>query len=74
MEKASPNHARFGECELNLSLGRLCRDGQSVQLGEKPLRVLVTLIEQAGQLVTRENLQQKLWPNDTIVEDRKSVV
>jgi eukaryotic-like serine/threonine-protein kinase len=68
MEKASPTQVRFGAFELDLTTGRLSGDGGMIQLGEKPLRFLVTLLEQAGHLVTRETLQEKLWPNDTVVD------
>jgi eukaryotic-like serine/threonine-protein kinase len=66
--KTLPTRVRFGAFQLNPETGELCGVGQSVQLGEKPLRVLLALIECDGQLVTRETLQGRLWPNNTVVD------
>jgi Tol biopolymer transport system component/DNA-binding winged helix-turn-helix (wHTH) protein len=68
MPKTAPSRVRIGEFELNLDTGELSGKSQTVQLGEKPLRILVTLIENRGQLVTRDELQRRLWPNDTVVD------
>ena len=68
MPKPAPNRVRFGEFELNLDTGELAGNGGTVRLGEKPLRILVSLIEQGGQLVTREDLQKRLWQDDTFVD------
>ena len=68
MPETAPNRVRIGEFELNLDTGELSGKSQTVQLGEKPLRILVTLAEHNGRLVTREDLQRRLWPNDTVVD------
>lgn len=68
MPKATPNRVHVGEFELNLDPGELLGNGATVCLGEKPFRILVTLIEHSGKLVTREELQRRLWPNDTFVD------
>jgi eukaryotic-like serine/threonine-protein kinase len=68
MLKRLPRHVRFGAFELDLDTGELSGSGPTVQLAEKPLRILITLVEHGGQLVTRETLQERLWPNDTIVD------
>ena len=68
MPKTLPRRARFGAFELDLDTGELCGSGRTVQLGEKPFRILITLVEHGGQLVTRETLQERLWPNDTVVD------
>ena len=39
-----------------------------VRLAEKPFRVLLILVEGGGELVTREEIQRKLWPGDTVVD------
>ena len=68
MPKTTPNRVRVGEFELNLDTGELAENGEIFRLAEKPLRILITLIEHSGQLVKREDLQRRLWPNDTIVD------
>src|SRR5690348_4095746 len=59
---------RFGVFELNPQTGELCKSGLRIRLQEQPLRVLVTLLERPGELVTREELRKKLWPDDTFVD------
>src|SRR5215472_13616950 len=68
MEGTLPNRARFGGFELDLKAGELYKDGQSVLLQEQPFQVLRMLVLNSGKLVTREEIQKKLWPNDTVVE------
>jgi serine/threonine protein kinase len=68
MPETSANRVRFGAFELDLDTGELSGNGPTVQLSEKPLRILVALIEQRGKLVTRESLQQRLWPHETVVD------
>jgi cholera toxin transcriptional activator len=60
--------ARFGVFELDLSAGELRKSGVKLRLQEQPFQVLALLLERAGDLVTREELQQKLWPSDTFVD------
>lgn len=60
--------ARFGAFELDLTAGELRKNGAKVRLQEQPLQVLVLLLERAGDVVTREELRQKLWPADTFVD------
>jgi serine/threonine protein kinase len=57
-----------GEFELDLITGELRNNVKNVRLTEKPLRVLLLLVERNGVLVTREELQKRLWPNDTVVD------
>jgi Tol biopolymer transport system component/DNA-binding winged helix-turn-helix (wHTH) protein len=59
---------RFGTFELNVQTGELRQRGQRVRLQEQPLQVLVALLERPGELVTREELRSKLWPEDTFVD------
>jgi DNA-binding winged helix-turn-helix (wHTH) protein len=63
---ASP--IRFGIFELDLQAGELSRQGRRIKLQEQPLQVLVVLLERAGEVVTREQLQKQLWPADTYVD------
>jgi DNA-binding winged helix-turn-helix (wHTH) protein len=60
--------ARFGVFELDLSAGELRKSGVKLRLQEQPFQVLALLLERAGEVVTREELQQKLWPSDTFVD------
>ena len=50
------------------------RQGErTILLQEQPFRVLLMLVERGGEIVTREEIQKKLWPNDTVVEFDKSI-
>jgi DNA-binding winged helix-turn-helix (wHTH) protein len=60
--------ARFGVFELDLSAGELRKGGVKLRLQGQPFQVLALLLERAGDVVTREELQQKLWPSDTFVD------
>jgi TolB-like protein/DNA-binding winged helix-turn-helix (wHTH) protein/Tfp pilus assembly protein PilF len=59
---------RFGVFELDLRAGELRKHGLLVRLQEQPFQVLAMLLEQPGELVTREELQKKLWPANTFVD------
>src|ERR1700748_3290753 len=59
---------RFGVFEIDARTGELRRNGQSIKLREQPSRILLILVEHAGELVTREELRQRLWPSDTFVD------
>jgi len=64
----SPGSARFGSFELDLGTGELKRDGRRTRLQGQPAQLLVLLVSRAGELVTREDLRAKLWPEDTFVD------
>src|SRR5580700_7902950 len=59
---------RFGVFELDLRAGELRKHGLRVRLQEQPFQVLATLLEHPGEVVTREELQKKLWPADIFVD------
>ena len=59
---------RFGIFELDLRAGELRKHGLRVRLQEQPFQVLAMLLEHAGEVVTREELQKKLWSADTFVD------
>jgi TolB-like protein len=59
---------RFGPFELDLRAGELRREGSKVRLQEQPLQILAMLLERPGQVVTREELRNRLWPSDTFVD------
>ncbi len=64
----APSTRRFGVFELDLRAGELRRNGSKVRLQEQPFQVLAELIERPGQVVTREELRNRLWPADTYVD------
>jgi len=59
---------RFGVFEVDLQSGELRKSGLKVKLQEQPFQILAMLLEHPGQVITREQLQQRLWPADTFVE------
>ena len=64
----SPCLRRFDQFELDLRTGEIYKQGKRIKLQEQPCQVLVLLIKHPGELVTREDLRKKLWPNDTFVD------
>jgi eukaryotic-like serine/threonine-protein kinase len=68
MEIALPARARFGVFELDLKAGELHQGDRAVLLQEQPFQVLRMLVEHRGEVVLREEIQKRLWPNDTVVE------
>ena len=63
-----PTVVRFAEYEADLRSGELSRQGHRLKLQEKPFHVLAALLARPGELVTREELRQSLWPADTFVD------
>ena len=59
---------RFGVFELDLAAGELRKNGTKLRLQDQPFQVLALLLERVGDVVTREELRQKLWPADTFVD------
>jgi cholera toxin transcriptional activator len=59
---------RFGVFEVDLAAGELRKSGARMRLQEQPFQVLVVLLENAGRVVTRDDLRQKVWPADTFVD------
>lgn len=60
--------ARFGVFELDLVVGELRKSGLKLKLQGQPIQVLTLLLEHAGEVVSRDELRQKLWPSDTFVD------
>ena len=75
MEQASQPErvVRFGAFEINLLSGELRKQGVKIKLQEQPFRVLVMLLEHPGEVVTREELRTRLWPQDTFVDFEHSL-
>jgi TolB-like protein/DNA-binding winged helix-turn-helix (wHTH) protein len=59
---------RFGVFEVDLRSGELHKQGIKIKLHDQPFQVLAMLLEHSGELVTRGQLHQKLWPSDTFVD------
>ena len=64
---------RFGLFEVDVRAGSLLKQGRPVRIQEQPFRVLVALLERHGDVVLREELRTRLWPDDTFVEFDKSL-
>ena len=65
---------RFDDVELDLRAGELRKSGcKTVRLTEQPLQILTLLLESPGEVVLREEIRHRLWPNDTIVEFEHSI-
>ena len=73
MKETLPDRLRLGAFEVDLHAGELCSDGQVTRLQDQPFQILQMLIERDGQIVGREAIRQKLWPNDTVVEFDHSI-
>jgi DNA-binding winged helix-turn-helix (wHTH) protein len=68
-----PPVIRFGVFEVDLQARELRKRGMRIKLQDQPFQVLITLLEQPGQTVTREQLQKKLWSDDTFVDFDRAV-
>jgi DNA-binding winged helix-turn-helix (wHTH) protein/Tfp pilus assembly protein PilF len=63
-----PRVLRFGIFELDVRAGELRKNGTKLKLQEQPFQVLCALLDRPGELVTREELRNRLWPVDTFVD------
>jgi DNA-binding winged helix-turn-helix (wHTH) protein len=59
---------RFGVFEVDLTAGELRKNGARIRLQEQPFQVLTALLQNAGHVVTRDELREKIWPADTFVD------
>ena len=64
---------RFGPFEANLAARELSKNGVRLKLQDQPFRVLQALLEKPGEVVTREELQERIWGEDTYVDFDKSL-
>lgn len=64
---------RFGPYQIDRQTGELSDNGRKLKLQVQPFQVLVALLERPGEIVTREDLRQKLWADDTFVDFDNSV-
>ncbi len=67
MEAARQTY-RFGDFEFDSTSGELRKDGLKVRLQEQPFQILTLLLKRPGEVVTREEVRQALWPGDTFVD------
>ena len=74
---ASPSNGRqrlrFGLFEADLASGELYKHGRLIHVQEKPFRILAMLLERPGEVVSREEVQKKLWPDGTFVDFDESL-
>ncbi len=59
---------QFGPFEVNPASGELLKNGRRIRLQEQPYRLLVALLENPGEIITREELRGRLWSGDTFVD------
>jgi len=67
------NPFRFGVFEVDPATGELRKQGRRVQLQGQPFDILVMLLEHAGEVVSRAQIQERLWPNGTFVDFDQSL-
>jgi len=67
-ESTLPPTLRFATFEVDLRSGELRKNGVKVKVQEKPFQILVLLLERRGELITREELRERLWTADTFVD------
>jgi serine/threonine protein kinase len=73
MQGAVPIRVQLGPFEFDLKTGDLSKGRRKLRLQEQPFQILLMLVERSGELVTREDIKKKLWPNDTVVEFDHSI-
>src|SRR5438270_2931731 len=67
------NVVRFGGFELDTRSGELTSAGGKIPLQDQPFQILKLLTERPGEIVTREEIRRRLWPDDTVVEFENAV-
>lgn len=68
MESPRQNHYRFGLYEADERTGELRKQGRLLRLPGQPFQILLMLLESGGELVTRDDIRQRLWPDGTFVD------
>jgi Tol biopolymer transport system component/DNA-binding winged helix-turn-helix (wHTH) protein len=63
-----PGMIRFGVFEVNLAAGELRKNGARVKLQEQPFQLLAALLRRPGEIVSKEELKEKIWADDTFVD------
>src|SRR5215831_8190596 len=68
LEKQLAEIVRFGVFEVDLRAGELHKQGKRIKLQDQPFQVLAVLLQRSGEVVSREELRQQIWPEDTFVD------
>jgi DNA-binding winged helix-turn-helix (wHTH) protein/Tfp pilus assembly protein PilF len=71
--QVSPTVVRFGVFEADLRAGELCRNGVRVRLQDLPFRALTLFLSRPGEVITREEFRQALWPSDIFVDFEQGI-
>ena len=71
--RAGGSILRFGPFEVDLRAAEMRKNGTRIRLQDQPFQILRILLERQGQVVTREEIQKRLWPDNTIVEFDHSI-
>src|SRR5258706_12408549 len=71
--ESRPHTRRFGIFEVDLRAAELRKRGVRIKLQEQPFRILSLLLEHPGEVVTREELREKIWPAHTFVDFDRSL-
>src|ERR1700743_2773784 len=59
---------RFGRYQVEVRSGELRKEGSKVRIQAQPFQLLVLLLNNAGRVVSREDIRRELWPGDTFVD------
>src|SRR5262249_45112077 len=73
MKDLMPQRVRLGAFQVDLRSGEVRGADSAGVLPEQPFQIMRMLIERAGEMVTRDEIQKRLWPNDTVVEFDHSI-
>ena len=73
MPANADGNLRFGTFEVDCRAGELRRNGSKVRLQDQPFQILLTLLERPGEVITRDELRSRLWPDDTFVDFEHSI-
>jgi len=64
---------RVGGFDVDMQSGELCNDGEKIRVPDQPFQILRLLVERRGEVITRDELRQQLWPADTFVDFDRSL-
>lgn len=73
MGKTPAQRIHFGEFDLDIAAGELRKGAQRIRLQEQPFQILLMLLARPGEVVTREEICVRLWPDNTVVEFEHSI-
>ena len=73
LERRAPHVKRFGTFEVDLRARELRKGGMRIRLQDQPFEILAAMLDRPGEVVTREELRQRLWPAGTFVDFEHSL-